>query len=67
METQDFPFGVVVKDHHIKTRLNNLNEIQSYLLREKTAEEVNRIIVQVVDHPCTIMLYGREWLMTELR
>lgn len=67
METRSIPYGVVVKDHHKKLTLNNPDEIRSYLLRDKTEEEVERIMVQVNSHPYTVMLPGREWLFTELR
>lgn len=57
METHDYPFGVVVKDHYIKKTLKDLAEIQSYLLRDKTSDEVRTIIEDVIHHPCTIMLH----------
>lgn len=67
METRRIPFGVVVKDHQKKLTLNNADEIRSYLLREKTKEEVDRIMIIVNSHAYTIKLPGREGLMTELR
>jgi len=67
METRKIPFGVVVKDHHKKLTLNNPDEIRSYLLREKTQEEVDRIMIIVNSHAYTVKLPGREWLFTQLR